>query len=279
MLLEYVKSSQVLVLLQSKGVLSRPWVIMELYTACTHGVPIVALNVQNANPYNYAAASNFLMNFDRDIDIANPGAAQLLIDHGVEPLDCAYLLSETLPNIISVPFNPNGSARQIQASLADLVDAMGTASAIAPSVRKDEWVARRTAASKKKRGSMVSKRPHGSREKSRDSSPRACSAAALESSAPQPSSALPAATLADIPPFVPELPNSYLVREKDLTELKEALLAVNGPSSAALTSSKTSIKRHGASRTTAHGMGGVGKTTIATALVHDDEIRAAFDQM
>ena len=39
--------------------------------ACTHGVPIVALNVQNANLYNYAAASNFLMNFDRDIDIAN----------------------------------------------------------------------------------------------------------------------------------------------------------------------------------------------------------------
>ena len=51
MLLEYVKSSQVLVLLQSKGVLSRPWVIMELYTAITKGVPIVALNVLNAFSY------------------------------------------------------------------------------------------------------------------------------------------------------------------------------------------------------------------------------------
>lgn len=87
-------------LLQSKGVLSRPWVIMELYTAITEGVPIVALNVQNHAPYDYAAASDFLLHFDEQIEIANPGAAQLLIDRGVDPLDCAYLLSEALPNII-----------------------------------------------------------------------------------------------------------------------------------------------------------------------------------
>jgi hypothetical protein len=94
-----VQRSDALVLLQSKGVLSRPWVIMELYTAVTKGVPIVALNVLNANPYDYATAAEFLLHFDRDIDIANPGAAQLLIDHGVDPLDCAYLLSEALPNM------------------------------------------------------------------------------------------------------------------------------------------------------------------------------------
>ena len=87
-------------LLQSKGVLTRPWVIMELHTAITSGVPIVALNVMNANRYDYGAASEFLLHFDQDIDIANPGAAQLLIDTGIDPVDVAWRLSDCLPNII-----------------------------------------------------------------------------------------------------------------------------------------------------------------------------------
>ena len=68
-LLQHVMQTKVLVLLQTKSVLTRPWVIMELYTAVTHDVPIVALNVMNANRYDYAAASEFLLHFDEDIDI------------------------------------------------------------------------------------------------------------------------------------------------------------------------------------------------------------------
>ena len=48
MILEHVKSSDVLVLLQSTNVLTRPWVILELYSAVAHGVPIVAMKVNNA---------------------------------------------------------------------------------------------------------------------------------------------------------------------------------------------------------------------------------------
>ena len=67
-LLQHVKDSQSLVLLQSKGVLTRPWVILELHTALTHDVPIVALNVSNASTYEYAAAMEFLSRFDAEID-------------------------------------------------------------------------------------------------------------------------------------------------------------------------------------------------------------------
>ena len=84
-LLQHVMQTKVLVLLQTKSVLTRPWVIIELYTAITHDVPIVALNVANSYPYNYAEAENFLMHFDEEIDIANPGAAQLLIDMASTP--------------------------------------------------------------------------------------------------------------------------------------------------------------------------------------------------
>ena len=140
-------------LLQSKGVLTRPWVILELHTAITHDVPIVALNVKNHAPYDYAAASEFLLNFDKDIELANPGAAQLLIDMGIDPVDVAWRLSDCLPNIISTSFNPNGSERQIQASLEDLADAMRKAKPIAPSMSKDEWLALR--ASQKPRSSVA----------------------------------------------------------------------------------------------------------------------------
>ena len=124
LLLSHVKETQVLVLLQSKGVLTRPWVIIELHTALTHGIPIVALNVQNHAPYDYAAASEFLLNFDKDIELANPGAAQLLIDMGIDPVDVAYRLSDCLPNIISTNFIPNASEKILRASLEDLSDAM-----------------------------------------------------------------------------------------------------------------------------------------------------------
>ena len=56
LLLEHVKASDVLVLLQTKSVFERPWVIMELHTAIMHNVPIVALNISNSYPYDFDAA-------------------------------------------------------------------------------------------------------------------------------------------------------------------------------------------------------------------------------
>ena len=157
-LLQHVMQTKVLVLLQTKSVLTRPWVIIELFTAITHDVPIVSLNVQNANPYNYAEAESFLMHFDEEIDIANPGAAQLLIDMGIDPVDVAYRLSDCLPNIISTDFNPNASEKILQASLEDLTDAMRKALPIAPSMSKEEWLEKRKM---HKRGSSGAKKEHG----------------------------------------------------------------------------------------------------------------------
>ena len=114
LLLDHVKASNVLVLLQTKGVLERPWVILELHTAITHNVPIVALNIHNAWPYDYGVALDFLTNFDKDIEVANPGAAQLLIEHGVDPVDVAWRLSTVLPSIISTDFHPNSSTNSIK---------------------------------------------------------------------------------------------------------------------------------------------------------------------
>ena len=114
LLLEHVKASDVLVLLQTKSVFERPWVIMELHTAIMHNVPIVALNISNSYPYDFDAALDFLTHFETEIDVANPDAASFLVDHGVDPLDVAWRLSTVLPSIISTAFNPNGSTNAIE---------------------------------------------------------------------------------------------------------------------------------------------------------------------
>ena len=236
-LLEHVKDTKCLVLLQSKGVLTRPWVIVELHTAITHDVPIVALNVQNANRYDYAAASAFLLHFDQDIDIANPGAAELLIDAGIDPVDVAWRLSDCLPNIISTEFNPNGSERQIQASLEDLADAMRKAVPIAPSMSKEEWLAMRATHNSK---TGASKKEHGS------SSGEVAAADAK---------AQPTRVLADVPATVPELPNAYLVRDEDLSQLRAALLTKDGTNSTAITSKTSGGKQKRLqNKVGAHGM-------------------------
>ena len=225
-LLQHVKDTQVLVLLQSKGVLTRPWVIMELHTAITSGVPIVALNVQKGScPYDYPAASEFLLHFDKDIDIANPGAAQLLIDWGIDPVDVAWRLSDCLPNIISTTLNPNGSERQIQASLEDLADSMRKAVPIAPSMSKEEWLAMREM---QKPREAAPKKEHGSSGVQRVTAVDA--------------QAVSVKSLADVPAAVPELPNAYLVRDEDLSQLKAALLAHDGASGTSLTSKKQQNK-------------------------------------
>ena len=62
-LLGHVKNSDVLVLFQSKEVLQRPWCLLELYTAITEGVPIVALNCIGKG-YDFAEAAELLMHLE-----------------------------------------------------------------------------------------------------------------------------------------------------------------------------------------------------------------------
>ncbi len=64
----------------------------------------------------------------------------------------------------------------------------------------------------------------------------------------------------------PELPPHYLPREEDLAGLKRKLLA--GVESVAITGQGQAVG--------VHGMGGIGKTVLASALTHDSEVRQAF---
>jgi len=142
-LLDHVRESECVILLQSKGVLTRPWCLLELYTAATCGVPILCLNVQGPFPYDFLDAKDFLTHLDTRLEAANPGAPQQLEEYGVDLTDCAYVLSNCLPNTISLPFDPRGTRNMIKASVLDLADNMLTAATFNPLFTKAEWMARR----------------------------------------------------------------------------------------------------------------------------------------
>ena len=76
-LLEFVRDSACLVLVQSEHVLQRPWCLLELYAAIDAGVPIVALNVAGKG-YSFADAAAYLPHLDKLLEAANPGAGKLV---------------------------------------------------------------------------------------------------------------------------------------------------------------------------------------------------------
>jgi hypothetical protein len=85
----------------------------------------------------------------------------------------------------------------------------------------------------------------------------------------------PASKYATIPPEVPELPAAFQARPALLAELKQRVLSM-----ASSTTSLVGVSRGAAAATTsAHGMGGVGKTTIAVQLIRDPEVGAAFQKL
>ena len=55
-------------------------------SALIEEVPVLAVNVQNSYPYDYARAQHFLTHFDEQIEIENPGACSLLQEYCVDPV-------------------------------------------------------------------------------------------------------------------------------------------------------------------------------------------------
>jgi hypothetical protein len=161
-LTQHVRESEVLILVQSKSVLTRPYCLIELMAAFEENVPIVGLCLERHSfPYDFAASSSFLTHLDTALSTSNPGAEELLVEHGIDMVGAAHELSSRLPNIISVRLDTCASKTILKATISDLVSAMAGARP-APLLRqstRDEWLAQRDAA--RKRGSLRSITAHG----------------------------------------------------------------------------------------------------------------------
>jgi hypothetical protein len=139
----HVKESDVLVLIQTKSCMERPWVIVEVLTAITFGVPIVAVHIVNGEfDYNFGHAKWLLSDLERNLPT---DTAKALRELGIDLQDASYRLSSTLPNVLSIPFNRNASKNILAATMADIADAVRSAN-VQTIPTYAEWTTRRQSA-------------------------------------------------------------------------------------------------------------------------------------
>lgn len=127
---QHVRDSACIVLIQSKNVLTRPYCLIELLTAIEYGVPIVGLclcGVGVRAQYNYAEAAHFLSNIDAEFEDDARSTAMLAAEGYDDLVEVAFLLSNSLPNRISISLEPGGSAATINATLERLLTIMADA--------------------------------------------------------------------------------------------------------------------------------------------------------
>ena len=154
-----VLDSDVLILIQSKGVLERPWCLIEIFTALEHRIPIVCVSlVSGAFAYDHVAAGLYLEALDTELEARNPGASRLLIDQGFDLAEVAATLSCTLPSVISTAFNPSASQNILAASITDIVEEVLKATPVdvpVKEVRKARFETKRRRPSRVQHGSSA----------------------------------------------------------------------------------------------------------------------------
>ena len=113
-----------LALLQTKMVLTRPWVLMELFYAMRHRIPIIPLRIEGRG-YDYFEAQVFLANLEIELEEINPGSVNMvkgmLAYEGIAFPTFQHALCDLLPQLISIGYDPEGSDAHINAVVADLV--------------------------------------------------------------------------------------------------------------------------------------------------------------
>ena len=86
--------------------------------------------------YDFAKAQQYLTFLDTELEKANPGASEILLKYGLQPIDAAWRLSQVVPNIISVPFEAGASKHMLHAMIADLMEQMRNAAPVSVELSK-----------------------------------------------------------------------------------------------------------------------------------------------
>ena len=124
---EGVQKSEVLVLLATRELLTRPWCLLELWEAVKKQIPIVIMAVRGKG-WDIDEACALLQNIETELPARNPGALEELfrvIENTSLP-EITKALQEVLraAEVHAVAWTPHGTDNQVLASALDLADAM-----------------------------------------------------------------------------------------------------------------------------------------------------------
>jgi len=124
-----VDDSDVIVLLGTKGVLTRPWCLLEIMHATRKQTPIVLMNIQGRG-FSIDEMRSFANDFENEIERLNPQAVPLLFKElGTTDLsEIKQALLKMLDGFANAKktlvWNPNAGDEELIASLKDLIESM-----------------------------------------------------------------------------------------------------------------------------------------------------------
>ena len=127
-LLDHVRKSKVVLLLQTAETLLQPCVIGELAAAIEAGIPIVAVNVQNGG-YDFEKAAEFLSSksFSASLEREVPECVNALKMQGIDVVHAGQRLRETILQIASTEFDSAEHSDIVEARVKMIAKAMFTA--------------------------------------------------------------------------------------------------------------------------------------------------------
>ena len=134
-LVDGVHASDCVILLGTPGVLTRPWCIVELYSAHARGIPVVLLQIARRE-LDLDDAARLIDDLETELDRRNPNAfAEVSRRLSGAPLDevkaalrsVLHLDTARAPDHRPLVFHPHGTDNALIADATDLVDAMAEA--------------------------------------------------------------------------------------------------------------------------------------------------------
>eukprot|EP00966_Prymnesium_polylepis_P099256 2298738-Prymnesium_polylepis.2 len=129
LLSEGVQRSDTVVLLATKGVLQRPWCLLELLEASRRGTPIVVVQMSNAG-FTFAEARSFAVNLEEHMEKWNASGLKLLRQHvGVDLSKLRDAVLRLLDTNEHCPlyFNTHAGDSAMVAMMKDIVERMAEA--------------------------------------------------------------------------------------------------------------------------------------------------------
>ena len=125
-----VADCDVMVVLGTKGYITRPWCLLEIVHATRIKTPIVVLDVKNGN-FDVDESLSYIDRIEEKMGADDPASLELLREHLGPDLTelkqaCTAMLTSTQVASKQLVWNPNASDSELIACLKDLIDAMAT---------------------------------------------------------------------------------------------------------------------------------------------------------
>jgi len=120
-----VEGTLVLFVILTKDVFTRPWCLVEIYTAIQNNIPILSVAVEGqGNAFDYGQTQAFLQSadFPEKLEAVNPGAVKELEGQGIDVAQLGALIGGYLPYVIAKSYNVAASERIRHAQLEDIVE-------------------------------------------------------------------------------------------------------------------------------------------------------------